>query len=36
MKECKRITIDLAKNVFQVCLFDENNQVIKNRKIRQS
>jgi len=36
MNECKRISIDLAKNVFQICLFDANNKVIKNKKVRRA
>jgi transposase len=30
---CKIIGIDLAKNVFQVCLLGEDNKVISNKKI---
>lgn len=33
MKNCKLMSIDLAKNVFQVCQLDENNKIIKNRKM---
>jgi len=36
MKECKLVSIDLAKNVFQICLFDSDNKVIKNKKVRRS
>jgi len=32
MKEYKLISIDLAKNVFQVCAFSERNKVAFNRK----
>jgi len=30
------ISIDLAKNVFQVCLINEHNKVVFNRKIRRN
>jgi len=33
MKEYKRISIDLAKNVFQVCAFSEKNKIVFNRKV---
>ena len=36
MKNCKLMGIDLAKSVFQVCQLDENNKVIKNRKMSRS
>jgi len=36
MTQCKRISIDLAKNVFQICLFDADNKVIKNVKVRRA
>ena len=37
MKNCKLVSIDLAKNVFQVCLFDHaSNKVISNRKVTRS
>jgi len=36
MKQCKRISIDLAKNALQLCLFDADNQVIKNVKVRRA
>lgn len=36
MKQCKRISIDIAKNKFQVCQFDADNQVIKNKPVRRS
>ena len=36
MKDCKVLSIDLAKNSFQVCLLDSDNKVIKNRKITRA
>ena len=36
MRNCKLMGIDLAKSVFQVCQLDENNKVIKNRKMSRS
>lgn len=36
MKNCKLMSIDLAKNVFQACQLDENNKVIKNRKLSRA
>ena len=36
MKHLKLIGIDLAKNAFQVCLVDKDNQVIKNSKVSRS
>lgn len=33
MKECKLLSIDLAKNNFQICLWNSDNKVIKNRKV---
>ena len=32
MKHCKRLSIDLAKDVFQICGLDSNNKIIFNRK----
>ena len=29
------VSIDLAKNVFQVCLINEHNKIIFNKKIRR-
>jgi len=36
MKQCKRISIDIAKNKFQVCQLDAGNQVLKNKPVRRS
>ena len=30
------ISIDLAKNVFQVCLINEHNKIVFNKKIRRN
>lgn len=30
------ISIDLAKNVFQVCVFDDNQQIIMNKKVSRA
>ena len=30
------ISIDLAKNVFQVCLINEHNKVVFNRKVKRN
>ena len=35
MKHCKFIAIDLAKTVFQVCIFDENNEVKSNTQFKR-
>ena len=35
MKHCKLIAIDLAKTVFQVCVFDENNEVKSNTQFKR-
>jgi len=35
MSNTKRLAIDLAKNIFQVCALDEHNKVIFNKKIRR-
>jgi len=34
--QCNLVSIDLAKNIFQVCTFDENKKVIFNKKIKRS
>lgn len=34
--KCSLISIDIAKNIFQVCGFDENRQVIFNKKVKRS
>jgi len=36
MNDCKLASIDLAKAVFQVCLFDSDNQVIVNKKVKRA
>lgn len=36
MNNHRVIAVDLAKNVFQVCLFDRNGQVRSNKQIRRS
>lgn len=36
LKNCKLMSIDLAKYVFQACQLDENNKVIKNRKLSRA
>lgn len=36
MSNIKLMSIDLAKNVFQVCALDETNQVVFNKKLRRS
>ena len=36
MKYCKFLSIDLAKNYFQICLLDGDNKVIKNRKVTRA
>lgn len=36
MKYCKVCSIDLAKNSFQICLLDQDNKVIKNRKVTRA
>ena len=35
MSENSVISIDLAKNVFQVCLVNEHNKVVFNKKTRR-
>lgn len=34
--KCKRISIDLAKTIFQLCAISEDNQVLMNKKIKRS
>lgn len=34
--KCSVISIDLAKNIFQLCVLDENRQVIVNKKVKRS
>jgi len=36
MKHCKLLSIDLAKNIFQICCLDRNNQEILNRKVKRN
>ena len=36
MKHCKLLSIDLAKNIFQICCLDRNNQEIYNRKVKRN
>ncbi len=36
MREYKLISIDLAKNVFQICAFSEKNNIVFNRKASRS
>lgn len=34
--QCNLVSIDLAKNVFQVCGFDDNRKIIFNKKVKRS
>jgi hypothetical protein len=34
--KCNLISIDLAKNVFQVCIFDEAYNIIMNKKVSRT
>lgn len=34
--KCSVISINLAKNIFQICALDEMRQVLFNKKIKQS
>jgi transposase len=34
--KCKRISIDLAKNIFQLCAISDENTVIFNKKVKRS
>ncbi|MCP4324245.1 MAG: IS110 family transposase [Alteromonadales bacterium] len=34
--KCSVISIDLAKNIFQICALDENRQVLFNKKVKRS
>ena len=34
--KCSAISIDLAKNIFQVCVLDEDRQVIVNKKVKRA
>jgi len=36
MKHCKLLSVDLAKNVFQICCLDQNNQEQYNKKARRN
>jgi len=36
MNNIKRMSVDLAKNVFQVCALNEENKVIFNKKLRRN
>lgn len=36
MKQDRLIAIDLAKNVFQLCVIDGNNKVLENKSVRRS
>jgi len=33
--KCKLVSIDLAKNVFQICALDEQNNVIFNKRVKR-
>ena len=35
MNNHKLISIDLAKNVFQVCILDDHNNIISNKKVKR-
>ncbi|GGX68928.1 hypothetical protein GCM10007392_40740 [Saccharospirillum salsuginis] len=35
MKQDRLIAIDLAKNVFQLCVIDGNNRVLENKAVRR-
>ena len=34
--KCNVISIDLAKNIFQICALDEMRQVLFNKKVKRS
>ena len=34
--KCSVISIDLAKNIFQICVLDENRKTIFNKKVKRS
>jgi len=34
--KCNVISIDLAKNIFQICALDENRNVLFNKKVKRS
>ncbi|WP_435237761.1 IS110 family transposase [Psychromonas sp. PT13] len=34
--KCSVISIDLAKNIFQICVLDENRKVLFNKKVKRS
>lgn len=34
--KCSVISIDLAKNIFQICVLDENRKIIFNKKVKRS
>ena len=36
MKQHKLVAIDLAKNVFQICILNSNNKVVLNKQIRRN
>ena len=35
MKKCNRIAIDLAKNVFQICIVNSSNKVIEAKRLKR-
>ena len=34
--KCSVIGIDLAKNIFQICVLDQNRKVISNKKVKRA
>ena len=34
--KCSVISIDLAKNIFQICVLDENRKILFNKKVKRS
>ena len=34
--ECSVISIDLAKNIFQICVLDKNRKILFNKKVKRS
>ena len=36
MKDCNLVSIDLAKNIFQVCIWNQHNEVLSNKRLKRS
>lgn len=36
MNNCTLISVDLAKNVFQVCMWNQHHKVLSNKKVKRA